>query len=53
MKYNADGLVNRYKVRLVANGYAQIQRIDYDETFAPVAKMTMVHVVLAIAAARG
>ena len=55
VKYNADGSVNQYKAQLVAKGYAQTHRIDYDETFAPAAKMTMssVHVVLAIATARG
>jgi hypothetical protein len=53
VKYNVDGLVNQYKARLVAKGYAQTHRIDYDETFAPVAKMTTVHVVLAVVAARG
>ena len=37
----------------MAKGYAQTHIIDYDETFAPVAKMTMVHVVLAVAKARG
>ena len=52
-KYNIDGLVNRYKARLLANAYAQTHGIDYDETFAPTAKMTTVLVVRAVAAARG
>ena len=53
VKYNDDGLVNRYKARLVVKGCAQTHRINYNETFAPIAKMTTVHVVLAIVSARG
>ena len=42
VKYNVNGSVNRYKDRLVAKRYAQQHRINYDETFAPVAKMVVV-----------
>ena len=52
-KYNTNGSVNRYKARLVAKGYAQQHGIDYDETLALVAKMTIVCVLLAVAAMKG
>ena len=53
VKYNTDNSVNRYKAQLVAKGYSQQHDIDYDETFALVTKMTIVRVLLAVAAAKG
>ena len=49
-KTDADGNVTVYKARLVAKGFRQIQGIDYEETFSPVAMLKSVRILLAIAA---
>lgn len=44
--------IERYKVRLVAQGFTQKHGIDYENTFAPVAKMTYVQVIIVFVVAR-
>ncbi|GJS88782.1 ribonuclease H-like domain-containing protein [Tanacetum coccineum] len=51
-KYNADGTLNRYKARLVANGRTQLTGIDVDESFSPVVKPATIRTVLSLALSR-
>ena len=49
-KTDADSNVTVYKARLVARGFRQVQGVDYDETFSPVAMLKSVRIMLAIVA---
>jgi hypothetical protein len=49
-KMDEEGVVIRNKARLVAKGYCQQEGIDYDETFAPVARLEAIRIFLAFAA---
>ena len=49
VKRDADGNINRYKARLVAQGYSQTQRLDYEEVFSPVARYSSIRTLLALA----
>ena len=50
VKKNAKGEVERYKARLVVKGYKQRAGIDYDEVFAPVARLETIRLIISIAA---
>ena len=51
-KVAAYGSTWKYKGRLVAKGFSQVQGVDYHDTFAPVAKMDSICLVLAISASK-
>ncbi|CAN6708410.1 unnamed protein product [Malus baccata var. baccata] len=48
-KFNSNGTIERQKAQLVTCGFTQTYGIDYKETFAPVAKMNIVRVLLSVA----
>jgi hypothetical protein len=49
VKHKGDGTIERFKARLVAQGYTQQYGIDYEETFAPVARLASIRTLLAYA----
>ncbi len=50
IKQGANGEVERYKAKLVVRGFTQTYGVDYNETFALVAKFTSIRCILALAA---
>ena len=52
-KLNSDGSVNKHNAKLVVKGYAQMFGVDFLETFAPVARLDTIRMLLALAAQMG
>ena len=48
-RLDESGNIVRNKVRLVAQGYTQVEGIDFEETFAPVARLEAIRMTLAFA----
>lgn len=53
VKLKPDGSVDLYKARLAVKGYAQTNGVNYQKTFAPIAKMNSIHVFLSLVANKG
>ena len=51
IKTCSDRSIEHYEPYLVAKGFTQEYRIDHEETFAPIARISSVRVLLAVAAA--
>ena len=52
VKYHSDSSLDKFKARLVARGFSQVQGIDFEQTFAPTVKFDSLRLFLAIVAVR-
>jgi hypothetical protein len=52
-KQDKHGVVTRNKARLVAKGYSQVEGLDFDETYAPVARLESIRILLDYATYHG
>ena len=48
-KLNVDGSIDKHKARLFAKGYSQKEEIDYEDSFAPVAKLNKIRIMISLA----
>ena len=48
-KFNSDGSIFNHKARLVVKGFAQVARVDYGDTFAPLSRHDTIRLLLALA----
>ena len=49
IKHVGNGSIEKYKARFVARGFSQKEGIDYEETFAPIARYTSIRTIMALA----
>jgi hypothetical protein len=52
-KLRLDGTIDKYKARLVAKGYTQKEVIDFFDTYSPITRLTIIHVLLSLATSHG
>jgi hypothetical protein len=52
-KLRSDGTIDKYKARLVAKGYTQKECEDFFDTYSPIARLTIIHILLSLATSHG
>ena len=53
IKHAVDCTVEKYKARFVARGFSQKEGVDYEETFAPIARYTSIRAIISLASVLG
>jgi hypothetical protein len=53
IKHTADRIIEKHKTRIVARGFSQVEGIDYEETFALVARYTSIWMIISLAVSMG
>jgi hypothetical protein len=53
MKHATDMSIEKHKVRFVAKGFSQVEGVDYEEMFAPVARYTSIRMIISLTSAMG
>ena len=53
IKHAADGSIEKFNAGFVARGFSQVERVDYDETFAPMARFSSIKAVISVVAEMG
>jgi hypothetical protein len=53
LKHVVDGSIEKYKAHFVAQGFSQVEGVDYDENFASISRYTSIRVVISIAIEMG
>jgi hypothetical protein len=51
IKHAVDGSIEKHKVRFMARGFSQVEGIDYEDTFSPIAQYTSIRTIIALASA--
>ena len=53
IKHAADGSIEKFKARFIARAFSQVEGVDYDETFAPVARFSSIRAVIFVVTEMG